>query len=415
MANTTTPLTNTEVKQAKSKNKEYNLADGGGLALRVKPNGSKLWVFNYTRPYSKKRANLGYGTYPEVSLAQARRKRDQARELLAQDIDPKQHKEEQHREQAEANANTLTNVVEQWYEVKQTQITPSYAEDIIRSLRNHVLPKLGEWPIHQITAPLVINSLKPLANSGKLEAVKRVSQRMNEVMVYAVNTGIIQHNPLAGIRHAFETPTVTNNPTLKPEELPELVQTLSKANIREVTRQLIMWQLHTMTRPSEAAGARWDEIDRNKGLWVIPAARMKKRREHSIPLYPNTLAILDEIEAITGRSEYVFPSDINPRKCANSSTANVALKRMGFKGRLTAHGMRALASTTLNEQGFDSDVIEAALAHVDKNTVRGAYNRAQYLQRRGAMMDWWGRRIEQAANNKLINADAGNILRVVSA
>jgi integrase len=170
-----------------------------------------------------------------------------------------------------------------------------------------------------------------------------------------------------------------------------------------------------MTRPSEAAGARWDEIDRNKGLWVIPAARMKKRREHSIPLCPNTLAILDEIEAITGRSEYVFPSDINPRKCANSSTANVALKRMGFKGRLTAHGMRALASTTLNEQGFDSDVIEAALAHVDKNTVRGAYNRAQYLQRRGAMMDWWARRIEQAANNKLINADAGNILRVVSA
>ena len=139
MTNTTTPLTNTEVKQAKPKAKEYNLADGGGLALRVKPNGSKLWVFNYTRPYSKKRANLGYGTYPEVSLAQARRKRDQARELLAQDIDPKQHKEEQHREQAEANANTLTNVVEQWFEVKQTQITPSYAEDIIRVL---VFPQL---------------------------------------------------------------------------------------------------------------------------------------------------------------------------------------------------------------------------------------------------------------------------------
>lgn len=168
-----------------------------------------------------------------------------------------------------------------------------------------------------------------------------------------------------------------------------------------------------MTRPSEAGGARWDEIDRKQGLWVIPPERMKKRKEHSIPLTQQALALLDAIEPISGRSEFVFPSDINPRQCTNSSTANVALKRMGFKGRLTAHGMRALASTTLNDQGFDADVIEAALAHVDKNQVRGAYNRAQYLQRRQVMMAWWSERIEQAASGNLSMAASRAALRVV--
>lgn len=397
MSRKATPLTNTQVKNAKPRDKEYNLSDGSGLALRVKPNGSKLWVFNYFRPVSRRRANLGFGSYPEVSLADARKRRQSARELLAKDIDPKQHREEKRREIKEADSQTLERIIERWFAVKRKGISASYAEDIIRSLRNHLLPKLGSWPLHKITAPLVIDTLKPLADSGKLEAVKRISQRLNEIMVYAVNTGIIQHNPLAGIRHAFETPTVTNNPTLKPEELPELMQALNRASIRLVTRCLIEWQLHTMTRPGEAAGARWDEIDRENLEWIIPAERMKKRREHRIPLTQQAMRLLEEIEPITGRSEYIFPSDIHPRKCANSSTANVALKRMGFKGRMTAHGMRSLASTTLNEQGFDADVIEAALAHVDKNAVRSAYNRALYLQRRRKMMDWWSERIEAAA------------------
>ncbi|WP_299772306.1 integrase domain-containing protein [uncultured Pseudoteredinibacter sp.] len=401
MPRKTVPLSSTQVKQAKVKEKEYNLVDGGGLALRIKPNGSKLWIFNYYRPITKKRANLGFGTYPEVSLADARRKREENRQLLAQGIDPKQHREEQQRQILEENSQTLQRVLERWFEVKKTSITAHYAEDIIRSLRNHILPKLGQWPLHKLTAPLVIDTLKPLANTGKLEAVKRVTQRLNEVMVYAVNTGIVHHNPLAGIRHAFETPKVTNNPTLKPEELPELMQALYKANIRLVTRYLIAWQLHTMTRPGEAAGARWDEIDSEQGVWLIPPERMKKRREHIIPLSPQALDLLKAMKPISGKGEYIFPSDIHPRKHANNSTANVALKRMGFKGRLTAHGMRALASTTLNEQGFDSDLVEAALAHVDKNAVRGAYNRAQYLKRRSVMMNWWSERIEQAAKGNL--------------
>ncbi|MCB1669344.1 MAG: integrase domain-containing protein [Porticoccaceae bacterium] len=413
MAKQAKPLTNTEIKQAKPKDKEYNLVDGEGLKLRVKPNGSKLWLFNYYKPHTKQRVNIGFGVYPEVSLAEARNRRKAARELLAQDIDPKTHRDKQHKEAKAATELTLEKVINQWFEIKRDSITPGYADDIYRSLNNHIISRLGKLPLHQITAPVVIDALKPLANTGKLEAVKRICQRLNEVMAYAVNTGLIHHNSLAGIRHAFKKPKITHNPTLKPEELPELMQTLKMAHIRQVTGYLIQWQLHTMTRPGEAAAARWDEIDFDNALWTIPAEKMKKRREHLVPLSSQALTLLAAIKPISGKGQYVFPSDINPKKHANASTANMALKRMGFQGRLTAHGMRALASTTLNEQGFDPDVIEAALAHVDKNAVRGAYNRAQYLKRRKVMMDWWSDRIEQATTGAMILKSGVKTLRVV--
>lgn len=174
---------------------------------------------------------------------------------------------------------------------------------------------------------------------------------------------------------------------------------LSVASIKITTRCLIEWQLHTMTRPSEAAGTRWDEIDSDNALWHIPAERMKKKKPHTIPLSPQSLAILDVMRPISGKySEFVFPSDRSLRKPTNAQTANMALKRMGFEKQLVAHGLRALASTTLNEQGFDPDIIEAALAHVGDNEVRNAYNRADYIQRRIPLMNWWSEHIEQAAS-----------------
>lgn len=414
MAIKTNPLTNTEVKQAKPRDKEYLLVDGDGLSLRIKPTGSKTWVFNYYRPHTKKRANLSFGIYPDVSLAQARDRRREARQLVAQEIDPKQHRDQQASEHQQRASATLETVTREWFRLKAAKVTAAYADDIIRSLENHIFPLLGALPISNITAPLTIASLKPLANTGKLEMVKRISQRLNEVMIYAVNTGIIHSNPLAGIRHAFETPKVANNPTLKPDQLPELMTALSRANIRIVTRCLIEWQLHTMTRPTEAAGARWDEISIDDKLWIIPAERMKKRKEHVIPLTPQTLALLEAIRPVSGRSPYLFPSDIHPKKHASSSTANMALKtRMGFKGRLTAHGMRALASTTLNERAFDVDVIESALAHTDKNHVRATYNRAQYIERRRKMMEWWSSHIEEAATGSMSMSSGHKTLRAI--
>lgn len=202
MARTTLPLTNTQVKNSKVKDKEYSLADGGGLALRIKTNGSRLWIFNYSRPFTKNRANMSFGMYPSLSLADARKAAEAARQLLAKDIDPKQDKDEKDQQATLANQSTLKAVAQEWIKVKATKVSEDHAEDIWRSLEIHLFPKLGKMPIHKITAPKTIAVLKPLAAKGSLETVKRQCQRVNEIMVFALNIGLILSNPLAGIKES---------------------------------------------------------------------------------------------------------------------------------------------------------------------------------------------------------------------
>ena len=401
MARTTKPLTNTEVKQAKPKDKIYTLSDGNGLQLRVKPNGSKLWLFDYRRPYTNKRTCLSFGSFPELSLAEVRGKRNDARELLAKDIDPKEHREESNRLNEAAHNNTLENIASKWLEVKKSKVSVDHATDTWRSLELHIFPSLGKVPIHKISAVKTIDVINPIAAKGNLETVKRLCQRLNEIMIYAVNTGLVNNNPLAGISKAYQTPVKQHLPTLKPEQLSTLLKTLSFASIKTTTRCVIEWQLHTMVRPSEAAGARWDEIDVENSLWNIPAERMKSKKKHTVPLSAHALALLETMKPISAKSDYVFPSNSNIKKHTNTSTANMALKRMGFENKLVAHGLRSIASTTLNEEGFDPDIIEAALAHTGKNEVRNAYNRAIYLERRKPMMQWWSDHIEAAATGNM--------------
>jgi len=398
MANKTTPLNATQVDKSKPKEKEYSLNDGNGLALRIKPIGTKVWIFNYQRPITKKRANLTLGKYPDLSLAKARTKAIEARELLVDDIDPKEHRDSILKiKQTELN-NTLQVVFDNWFTVKKTSIKELTARKLKQRFDKYLLGYLGKHSINEITAPQTIKVLQPLANEGKLETVGRICRNLNEIMTFAVNTGVIEHNKLAGIGKAFAAPKVTNQASLKPEELPELLTALNYASIKHITRCLIEWQLHTMTRPSEAAGTRWDEIDLENQLWHIPEERMKKGRPHTIPLTDQTLILLQTIKSITPESEFVFPGHTSRKKHVSSQTANKALERMGFKGRQTSHGLRALASTTLNEQGCDVDVIEAALSHVDKDKVRSAYNRTDYLERRKKVMSWWSNHITEASN-----------------
>jgi len=401
MTNTTRPLTNTEIKQARPRNKEYSLADGKGLYLRIKPNRTKLWIFNYSRPYTKKRANLSLGMYPDLSLAEARDEAQKYKGLLAKDIDPKDYRIEQVRKNNKAHSNTFEHIAMKWLKLKESKVSKSYYKKILSRLELHIFPNLGKLPIHKVNAVDTIEIIEPLAKQGKLETITNICGWINEIMVYAVNTGLIHANPLTGIRKAFNSPKAVNLPTIKPKQLPELMATLNGANIKLVTRCLIEWQLHTMVRPGEASGIRWDEINIKKTEWVIPAERMKQSRPHTIPLSPQALNLLEIVKPISGHREFVFPADRNPRQPANSQTANMALKRMGFGGRLVSHGLRALASTTLNEQGFDPDIIEAALAHVDQNAIRAAYNRAEYLERRRVMMNWWSIHIEKAAVGNL--------------
>lgn len=402
MAKVTTRLSDTQIKAAKPKDKEYVLSDGDGLRIRVKPNGSKSWLLNYTHPIKKTRTNLSLGKYPEVSLANARKLALEARELLAQGIDPLDARKQQQEEHKAIHEHTLFNVTQEWFAIKKDDVTPDYAVDIWRSLELHIFPYIANTPVRDITAPQVIELLKPIAAKGSLETVKRLAQRLNEVMNFATNCGLIQANPLTGIKAAFKKPKKENMAALKPAELAELMGAIANASIKRTTRCLIEWQLHTMTRPSESSGARWDEIDWDAKVWTIPAARMKKRRQHRIPLTQQMLDLLDVMKPISGRREFIFPSDRDPKKPCNSQTANMALKRMGFAGRLVSHGLRSLASTTLNEQGFEPDLIEAALAHVDDNQVRSAYNRTDYLERRKPMMCWWSGHIEEAAKGSLL-------------
>ncbi len=408
-----TPLNDTQIRNAKPSEKEYVLSDTQGLGLRVRPNGTKEWIFRYQKPHAKQRAKITLGSYTSgTTLKQARDARDKYLSLLAENIDPKAHRDELNQQALLDTTTTLQVVANQWFEVKKTKVTADFALDIWRSLERHVFPLIGQRPISEITAPMAITAIEPVASRGNLETVKRLCQRLNEIMTFSVNTGVIQHNPLTGIRERFAKPVKQHNPTLEPNQLPLLMQTLNKASIKLPTRAMIEWQLHTMVRPMESAGAKWEEMDLAQMIWTIPSARMKKKREHTVPLTAQTVALLEIMRPISGHLEHLFPSQKDPLRHANEQSPNVALKRMGFKDMLTAHGMRALASTTLNEQGFDYDIIESALAHIDPNETRRSYNHANYLPRRRIMMEWWSKHIEEASTGSLSLASHNNINQI---
>ncbi|EGK9102362.1 tyrosine-type recombinase/integrase [Salmonella enterica] len=390
MARTTRPLTNTEVLRTKALEKDLTLHDGGGLFLIVKTSGKKLWRFRYQRPATKQRTMIGLGAFPALSLADARGLRADYLALLANGIDPQVQAEVVEEQQQIALDSIFSTVATNWFQLKSKSVTSDYANDIWRSLEKDVFPAIGETPVQQIKARTLVEALEPIKARGALETVRRLVQRINEIMIYAVNTGLIDTNPASGIGMAFEKPKKQNMPTLRPEELPKLMRSLIMSNLSVSTRCLIEWQLLTLVRPSEASGARWVEIDLDAKLWTIPAERMKAKREHIVPLSPQALDILEVMKPISAHREHVFPSRNDPKQPMNSQTANAALKRIGYGGKLVAHGLRSIASTALNEAGFNPDVIEAALAHSDKNEVRRAYNRSTYLLKRIELMNWWG-------------------------
>ncbi|MEZ9481913.1 integrase domain-containing protein [Vibrio splendidus] len=401
MARIAIPLTDKQLKNSKPKNSEYVLSDGYGLQVRIMSNGTKSWRFVYKSPESGKQSRLSLGTYPILTIANARKKAKQYRELIAVNIDPKTFLLQQENERIAITKNTLYNVSNDWFQMKKECVSQDHADDIWRSLELHIFPYIKEQPISTITAPQVIDVLKRTEAKGSLETVKRLTQRLNEIMIHAVNCGLLQTNSLAGIKSAFKKPQKENMKTLSPNELSQLMRTIANASIKPTTRCLLEFQLHTMTRPNEAAGAKWEEFNLQERVWIIPAERMKKKREHRIPLTGEVLSLLSRMAEISSKGKYVFPADRDRKKPTNSQTANAALKRMGYAGRLVSHGLRSIASTTLNENGHDPDLIETALAHVCGNDVRRAYNRTDYFERRKSMMDWWSDHIIKASNGSL--------------
>lgn len=397
------PLTAIAVQKAKSTDKDYDLPDGQGLTLSVRTSGKKIWRFRYQRPSSTARTNITLGYYPSMTLAAARLLQDEYIDLLVRGIDPKILEQEAKEQEQNATDSLFINVATRWFAVKRTRnISEVHADDIWRSLEKNVFPVIGQTAVTELKASTLIAALEPVRARGALETLRRLTQRINEVMVYAVNSGLLDANPASTMSKVFEKPIKQHMATIRPERLPELMHRVENTNLAMITRYLLKWQLLTLVRPGEAVGAKWCEIDMDKRLWTVPAERMKKRREHQVPLSPQAMALLEQIKPLSGHSPLVFPGRIKRDQPMNSETVNKALHRMGFRGELVSHGFRALGSTTLNEAGFQPDVIEAVLAHADTNQTRAAYNRSLYLAQRVDVMDWWGEKVSEAARSAML-------------
>jgi integrase len=399
-----------QVSSIKSQAKSFRLADGGGLYLYVRVSGSRNWEFRYTRPSDRKQTFIGIGSFPDITLAEARDRAKNYRKILSDGYDPQLANQlAKHQILGEIH-NTFQHVAELWMESVSNRLAPKTIIGNRRKLEKYAYPKLASLPVTEISAPIVIDALRPVEEAGYLETVKRTAELVSRVMTYACNHGLIQANPIVGVKDVFKKPIRQNLASLSPEEISELLHSVATANIHAITRCLIEFQLHTLTRPNEAAGACWNEIDLQRKLWIIPDSRMKMRTEHRIPLSIPALKILDAIRPMTGHRQYIFTSPRDPNKSIDSETVNKALGKMGFKNRTTGHGLRSLASTTLNESGFAPHVIEAALAHKVANPIAAAYNHATYLDLRREMMDWWSEYIERASVGSLSVTGSNNRL-----
>ncbi|OOF62388.1 integrase arm-type DNA-binding domain-containing protein [Rodentibacter pneumotropicus] len=407
MARTTKPLSNTQIEKAKPKEKDYTLSDGQGLYLLIKPTGAKLWRFNYYKPITKKRTEISLGAFPTVQLAEVRAIREEYRALLAQGIDPQIHHQQKLQAKLDDFNNTYESIAWAWFEYRKTKknFSLDYQKDVESLIKRNLLPHFGSLPISQITAPLALKAFKQYQDEGKLEKLKRTIQKHNEIMTYALHRDIISVNPTANISKEFDSPTVEHFKTIKPEDLSEFIYTLNHAQIHLQTRYLILWQLLTMTRPNEAATARYEDIDETTKLWTIYIQKgikeSDKGRIHKITLSRQALALLREIKKLSGGKTYLFPSVKNPQTHVNTQTANAAIKRMGYAGKLVAHGLRSIASTYLNEQGYDSELIEVALSHMKSDRIKAAYDRGERLEQRFKLLQVWGDFIEECSQGAL--------------
>lgn len=398
MPKLTIRLSDKEIKNAEVRGKEYILADGNGLNIRIRPNGTKSWQFRYSDPVTKKVKKLSLGSYPTLKLTDARKIAQEHRNQVANGVDPKQHIEKLKLEAIRQEANTFIAVAEQWFQRKLKTISPAHADRVWRTLEKYIFPQLGNVPIDTITRRNAIEILRPLEKDQKLSTIKRICQSLNQVMEYGVDSGIINANPLTRMINAFEKHEVAHMATIRPEMLGKLLSRLKSNNrIQDKTKYLLLWQLHTIARPIEAVRTRWKDIDLENKCWTIPAEEMKRRREHRVPLTEQAVQILKQMYPHSSHKEFVFPSERNPNSHMSVFTVNAALKRsLEFKGELVAHGLRSIASTALHEQGFDTLHIEACLSHSDQNETRASYNRSDFFEQRKEIMSWWSGYITKA-------------------
>lgn len=396
-------LTDTAIKQAKPASKPYTLTDGDGLSLQVPTTGSKRWHFRFY--WHDKQLRISLGIYPDVSLKEARQRREAARALVANNIDPRSHRRAERQKASHAANNTFEAVASRWHEFRSKKLTKSKkgsAGQASKYLKKDMLPCLGDLPISDISRGDVLALIRRIERRGALVSARKVRTWLNQIFRFAMAEGLVDVNPAADLDIVAETPRpVRHNPFLLVNELPGLLRTVTNYGCAEVTRLGIRLLLLTGVRTGELRAATPDQFDLDNGIWLVPPDGVKQLRSrvrtqgneippYVIPLSTQAIAIVRRLMQLRARgARYLLVHRYEPQEMISENTLNTAISRMGYKGRLTGHGIRAIISTALNEVGFVEEWIEAQLSHADANQIRAAYNHAEYVEPRRRMMQYW--------------------------
>ncbi|WP_439854033.1 tyrosine-type recombinase/integrase [Pseudomonas yamanorum] len=385
------PLSDTTIRTAKPKDKLYRLTDANGLCLEVTPTGSKLWRYRYRFNGSAKM--LALGPYPAVTLLKARQLRDAARQLLIEGTDPGEQKKTAKQAQ-KVEGLTFETLAREWFAYNAPRWAESTTYKAKLYLENDLIPGIGARPVKAITRPDLVELVRKVEARGTLNAAGKIRQWLHQIFRYGLAKGVVDANPATDLSVVAAAPKAArHHPHVTFAELPELLAKSEAANIHSLTRHAIRLLTLTAVRPGELRQAPWAEFDLEQATWTIPAARMKARRPHIVPLPRQAVAILRLLQEITGRYALVF-AGANPERPMSENTVNKALRMMGYEGKQTGHGFRHLLSTELNGRGYNKDWIERQLAHGDSDEIRGTYNHAAYVEQRREMMQAWADSID---------------------
>jgi integrase len=388
-------LTDTEIKKAKAKEKAYRMSDSGGLYLSVTPSEGKLWRWGYV--FEAKEKLMAFGKYPDVSLTLARERHSEARKLLANGLDPMALRKASKIAEQVASEHSFGSIAVKWLEHWQDGKSPRHVDSTRRRLSSNILPNLGALQITEIQAPDVVAMVTVIEARGARDIAKRAMETTGQIFRYAIAHGYALRNPARDFRPSdvLKAARKVNYARIDAKELPHLLKQIEVYPGTHVTRLAIKLMALTFVRTSELIGARWAEFDMETARWDIPEERMKMRTPHIVPLSRQSLEVLGMLRGLTGASEFLFPGDRDTKKTMSNNTILQGLERMGYKGKMTGHGFRGIASTILHEQGYAHEHIELQLAHAPRNAVSAAYNHALYLGARAKMMQDWANFLEQ--------------------
>lgn len=386
----------TTVTSARPREREYKLTDGAGLYLLVKPNGRKLWRLNYA--YLGKQRTLSFGAWPDVGLADARERRDEARKLIAAGLDPSHEAKLAEARAMLSEENSFKLVAEEWVAKQEREGMAEITLSKIRWLLAKAYPKIGNRPVAKITAQEVLATLRSVEASGRYESARRMRSVLSRVFRYAIATTRAETDPARDLRGALTVPKAKHLAAITtPKGAGELMRAIEGYTGHAITLFGLRLSAHLFVRPGELRQAEWSEFDFDRSVWNIPEQKMKMRRPHRVPLSTQVTKLFEQLWELTGTGKYCFPSFRSPRRPMSENTVNAALRALGFgQEEMTAHGFRAMAATLLNESGlFNPDAIERQLAHMETNAIRRAYTRGEYWDERVRMMQHWSDHLDQ--------------------